>query len=207
MEESEKKVDSVWWKIGAGVFSVVALIVSIRSCVISNQALSLSQTSFVTTSRPFLLVSPYKPDDWDSFIKFTSTTAGTQITIAFRIKNVGKTPAHATRIDDVNLEMHFTNKSGNDITERTRLDLKLVQPERLTIGPNEKYKIEAHLALDDIGDQTTRMKELFDRGAKLPIEIHVSYDAILGDETTRYKSLTRALLYKDRSEILASEIR
>lgn len=207
MAESEQKPDSVWRTFGAVVLSIAAILVSIRSCVISNRALSLSQTSFVTTSRPYILVSPYKPAEWDSYIKFTSTPEGTQIAIAFRIKNAGDTPAHAIRLDDANIEIHFRDASGDDITERARLDLTLVQPEGLTIGPNERYQMEVHLAVNDIGNQTSRMRDLLDRGAELPVEIHVSYDAILGEKTTRHTSVTKALLYKHRAVILASEVR
>ena len=208
MTESEQKPESIWWKLGAVLLSVVALIVAIRSCAISNHALSLSQTSFVTTSRPYLLVSPYKPEEWGSFLKCTSVDAGTDVAMAFRIKNAGSTPAHSTRVDEANVEMHFTSKkTGADITDRTRLDLKLVQPDGLTIGPSEKYQMEAHFLADDIGDQTARMQDLLDRGAKLPVEIQVSYDAVLGDETTRHTSITKAMLYKDKAEILASEVK
>jgi len=208
MAESEQKAESIWWKLGAVILSVVALVVAMRSCAISKQALSLSRTSFVTTSRPYLLVSPYKPEEWDSFLKCTSVDAGTDVAVAFRIRNAGSTPAHNTRVDQANVDMHFTSKStGDDITDRTRLDLKLVQPDGLTVGPNEKYQMEAHLVADGLGDQTARMQDLLDQGAKLPVEIRVSYDAVLGDKTARHTSITKAMLYKDRAEILASEVK
>jgi hypothetical protein len=208
MAEAEQKAESIWWKLGAVILSVVALVVAMRSCAISKQALSLTQTSFVTTSRPYLLVSPYKPEEWDAFLKCTSVDAGTDVALAFRIKNAGSTPAHNTRVDEANVDMHFTSKqTGADITDRTRLDLQLAQPDGLTIGPNEKYQMEAHMVVHDIGDQTARMQDLLDRGAKLPVEIQVSYDAVLGDRTTRHTSITKAMLYKDRAEVLASEVK
>jgi len=67
--------------------------------------------------------------------------------------------------------------------------------------------MEAHLVADGLGDQTARMQDLLDQGAKLPVEIRVSYDAVLGDKTARHTSITKAMLYKDRAEILASEVK
>lgn len=203
----DEKTNSLWWKVGTVVLSVAAIIVSIRSCALSNRAVSLSETSFVINNRPYLIVSPDKPKSRDSFITCTSTPAGTETEILFKVQNVGETPAYAIRVDDAKIEMHFSNSSGEDVADRVHLDLQLVLPDKLTLGPNQKCHLVARFLLDKLKNQTERMKGLLDVGAKLPVEIVVSYDSILGDTTTRYTSTTKAFLRRDSAEIITSKMK
>ncbi|MFC1451999.1 hypothetical protein ACFLSJ_01490 [Verrucomicrobiota bacterium] len=175
--------------------------------MIAREALESSEKSFLVESRPYLIVTPDKPKSRDSFIKCSATHRGSEIEILFKVENAGSTPAHAITIDDAEMEMHFRDSSGQDVTDKVKMDLDYVFPEQAALGPSQKTHVLMRSSFTKYGDQIDRMKQLLTDGAKLPAHIVVSYDGVFGNQTNRYTSVTKVLVYEDHAELLTSEMR
>ncbi|MCK5606177.1 hypothetical protein KAR91_30035 [Candidatus Pacearchaeota archaeon] len=94
-------------KIITFAFSLLALVVSFKSCEISSkalkenkaankisvEALEFGKTTSETENRPYLNIHIEKWDGTKSFFKISRTDLEVHISIRLRVKNYGKTPA------------------------------------------------------------------------------------------------------------------
>jgi hypothetical protein len=82
-------------KWAAIITAIVALLVSGRSCHIAQNALELSQKTFLVENRPYLNVKALPDPATGSYIKASKNGEKTvRVEVFYKITNVGKTPAN-----------------------------------------------------------------------------------------------------------------
>ena len=73
--------------------SVIALVVAIKSCNDSKNAIELSRRQFLEENRPYLLIEPVAFKEKDSFFKIEKDKDEVKIHIRYRLTNIGNTIA------------------------------------------------------------------------------------------------------------------
>src|SRR4030067_2750470 len=117
--------------------SILALAISIKSCILSEESTKIAKESVEIANRPYLTIKPVKFEDTDSYLKVTADYNKLSVSVKtkFQVKNSGKTPA-------INILC----------PENATLILKLPKPSNTNIPPNFSYSPcpKYDLAPDDV---------------------------------------------------------
>jgi len=166
-------------KIITFAFSLLALVISLKSCEISSkaleenkaankisaEALEFGKTTSETENRPYLNIHVEKWDETKSFFKTSRKDLEVHIAIRLRIKNYGKTPA---------IEIKFPCKQK-------------LEGENITIHPLASFLLPPHSSLAPGED-----KEL-------------TFDFIVGSKTDNLNTLNK-IIEEVQSDIYSTEL-
>ena len=87
------------------IVSVAALIVSVRSCSIAQDAADVSRQTFVYGNRPYLILQPYKEKEKDMYVIATANAANVLIKTHFELRNEGQSPAVDIKVENTEFEI------------------------------------------------------------------------------------------------------
>jgi hypothetical protein len=95
MSEKHKKGSFITSNRIIALASILALLIAVRSCYISNQSLDVAQKSNEIANRPYLTLKPIKFRDTDNYLKITADYSKPSLSVeaTFEMINLGKTPA------------------------------------------------------------------------------------------------------------------
>ncbi|MGD0627414.1 MAG: hypothetical protein ABSB32_22270 [Thermodesulfobacteriota bacterium] len=145
-----KKLNNTdWTKYISLVIAVIALLVSFRSCSLSNKsneiadkALEHSKSSFISVNRPYLILNPIKDKEKGFFIEFLFDEKGYVLKASFEVYNAGKTPAK-----NINVEGYMFR---GYIGEHVAFSEKLYSTSSpvISLGPGEHKIIGLYVPLE-----------------------------------------------------------
>ncbi len=196
-----------WKTLLAGVLSLIAIIVSVRSCQIagqanqlSHQAIETSTEQFYQENKPYIVLRPRKYDESQSYYKYTLLPEqnAVQIEIQYEIRNIGKVAAKDIAVYD---ELQV----GKSSTQPEIRGLNL--PDKVTLGPGEDHvlRMTSTAGLADQESYDKYVQELSsEKGTEFTFQMGVTYVSEVNPEQS-YSSTVMNKITKQRAGIVKIE--
>ena len=195
------------------IFIALSFVVSIRSCNIadrsnkisekaqevSEKALEITKNQFLQENRPYIIVSPIKHEETDSFFKFASNNFEVITTIKFEVKNVGKAVAKYLQVPKQALLSEEMLKKGDVLKA-------YIRPDKVSIGPGDKiYLLSQLIAEYEDNDSVKEHIANFESGkASVELGLKLYY---LNDQnpSIMYETFVKHRIYNTEAVIVQSE--
>jgi hypothetical protein len=193
MNNSYKK-ETFCLNVVAIIISIFALVISIRSCVLSKQSLEFA-------NRPYLTIKPVKFKDTDSYLKITVDYDKLSLSVKtyLEMTNLGKTPAKNVLCPE---NAFFTFQGQNK-----EIPFKYVPFPNSNIGPGDTQPLTSDVTMLKRTRQAIQADVEGINSGKgfIILNIPITYSSIL-DSSKKYSTVVRYKIYKDKIELIKSEI-
>lgn len=145
-----KKLNNTdWTKYISLVIAGIALLVSFRSCSLSNKsneiaekAFEHSKSSFISVNRPFLILNPIKDKEKGIFIEFLFDEKGYALKAYFEVYNAGKPLAKNISVEGY----MFRGYIGEHVAFSEKLPSTF--PPVISLGPGENKIMNFYVPLE-----------------------------------------------------------
>ncbi len=175
--------------------AVIACVASIRSCIISQDALKATIAQFVAEKRPYLVVAPAKFSKSNKYLEIERTKDGrARLHLQFKLENIGNVAA-----TDIRSEALPAIGSQGPIPTKFEGTLS-----PLALGPGQS--IYRNYDYRFSGSEVEYAKKTVDKLKKNPVEIwgSVRYRSEL-DSTIEYETRTGHRVWADDTHVLFQE--
>jgi hypothetical protein len=183
------------------IISLVALIISIKSCTLSKQSMEI-------TNRPYLSLKPVKFGKSDFYLNITDNPSKLSLSVetTFEIMNPGKTPA-----TDIQCPEHATGILQNLTTpniQSSEMPVHFTPCQNTSIGPGESHYIVLDMTVENINRNDFRTDlEFFNSGKGFIVwKIPISYSSII-DPSKHYNTEVSYKVFKDRIVFVESIVK
>lgn len=188
------------------IIAIGSLCVSIKGCNIAKKAQNVSQNALEVTklhffqlNRPYIVLTPQKFEDNNSYYKTSRTNTDLRIDLKYEVKNIGNVAAK-----DITTPEEAKFKS-NALKEG--VTTSFIMPPKLTLGPGDTYRMCIYVILEftDLESTEETIANLnSDESSGVKIKLLVNYISEL-DSSLKYLTGVVHRIRKNSIEILKSE--
>jgi len=174
------------------VISIIALIIALRGCIISNEALDVSKSGI----RPFVKIQPIK--DKKEFMVLNKHDDGYELRLRFQTINKGKTPA-------IDIKPSYSiDLIKPDMPPARRYIINTL--EAFSLGPDESIITEFFLVMtsNDYGKIKYIVSEINNGSAVFNVEVIVSYKGIY-ERNREYSTRINMHVSRRNAELINSQ--